>query len=309
MATILVPLDGSVLAETVIPYAQHLATTLSADLVLLRVVTPRERSRLLAEEMVDSWDDTLPPREDLDRQIWELLHDEAKSYLTAQAEQLQAAGFKVETQVSVGQPAAMIIAQTEAIHPTMIVMASHGYSGLQRWALGSVADRVVSVSTTPVMIIRSSDKPQPFQIKRILTPLDGSALADQALPLAMLLAQSAKAELTLLRVIEPLAVAKSYGSMQYLRRADHLHTTAQQELEETVGTLRSKEVSASAIITSGHVAELIVDTAASSKIDMIVMATHGYTGMQRWALGSVADKVLHASDLPLILVRSQTAND
>jgi len=139
-------------------------------------------------------------------------------------------------------------------------MATHGYGGLRRWALGSVTDRVVHTATVPVCVVRSAAHVAPGEhaLTRILVPLDGSDLARQALPLAIELAKRASAELVVLRAVETHTQNASLMIMQ-------------------------------------------------SGVDLIVMATHGYGGLQRWALGSVADKVLQAAPIPILLVRARAS--
>jgi len=307
MATILIPLDGSVLAEKALPHARLLATALDADIMLLRALTNHEQARLLAEETVDLWDDTLPPRAEMNQQIWQMLREEAEAYLATQAQRFRAEGLQVETRVLVGEPASALVEQIEAIKPTLVVMASHGYSGMQRWTLGSVTDRVVSASCAPVMIVRSTTPATPPTIRRILMPLDGSKLGAQALPLARMLAQQAHAELLLLRVVDVPMLVDAYMATQYMALSELNRAEALRQLDETAAQLRDEGVNVASQVASGNVAEAIVAAAESQGADMIVMATHGYTGLRRWALGSVANKVLHASTTPLILVRSKEA--
>jgi nucleotide-binding universal stress UspA family protein len=192
-----------------------------------------------------------------------------------------------------------------AIRPTLVVTASHGYSGLRRWALGSVTDRVVSTSAAPVLVVRGDTAVMPPALRRILVPLDGSQRSAQALPFALLLARCAGAQLTLLSVLEPPVAANPYLTAQCRELVELKHAQALGQLKATASALRAEHGAIAAIIGKGYPAEEIVATAERQGVDLIVMATHGYSGFQRWALGSVADKVLHASSTPLILVRSQ----
>jgi len=149
--------------------------------------------------------------------------------------------------------------------------------------------------------------------KRILVPLDGSALAEQALPLAIELARRARAELILLQVAVPLV--KYVPGLSPFNRPppssiafpDVLREQAQQQLTATINRYGTREVAITPVVMFGYPAETIVDAAIARQTDLIVMATHGYSGLRRWALGSVADKVLHASPVPLLLVRAQPA--
>jgi nucleotide-binding universal stress UspA family protein len=187
---------------------------------------------------------------------------------------------------------------------------THGRSGLRRWALGSVADRVVQAAPAPVLLVRGSDLPtHTFNLKRILLPLDGSDLARQALPIAVELATCAQAELALLQAIAP--VIEGYPNLfsqptsQYGAVLAALREQAEVELGGVAGELRPQEPVVTTSVANGHPAEVIVDEAARHAASLIVMATHGRGGLRRWALGSVADKVLHTTTTPLMLVRAQ----
>jgi nucleotide-binding universal stress UspA family protein len=192
-------------------------------------------------------------------------------------------------------------------------MATHGYSGLRRWTLGSVADKVLYAATIPVFLVRAITQPPASarSWKRILVPLDGSALAEQALPLAITLARRTQAELMLLQVAVPL-VDYVPGLSPFSRSIptsiafpDLLREQAQQQLATTINRFATRDVAMAPVVLFGYPAEMIVAAAIERQADLIVMATHGESGLRRWALGSVADKVLHASTVPLLLVRAQ----
>jgi len=180
-------------------------------------------------------------------------------------------------------------------------MATHGYGGLRRWALGSVTDRVVHTATVPVCVVRSAAHVAPGEhaLTRILVPLDGSDLARQALPLAIELAKRASAELVVLRAVEP---HTQYASLLIMQR-----TQAARDLHALAAELRQQQVVVTPMVVVGSATEAIVDAAAQRGVDLIVMATHGYGGLQRWALGSVADKVLQAAPIPILLVRARAS--
>jgi nucleotide-binding universal stress UspA family protein len=181
---------------------------------------------------------------------------------------------------------------------------------LRRWALGSVADKVIHATDAPVLLVRGQAQPVVQPPRRILTPLDGSGLSRQALPLASEIARAARAELILLRAVVPMIEA--YIGAPVLGRPlvensetlNALYEYALDELKAEAASLRAEapRVLTRAII--GYPAEVIIDEAREMDVDLIVMATHGYSGLRRWALGSVADKVLHATTTPLILVRA-----
>ncbi len=312
MNTILVPLDGSTLAEQILPYARALAPLLNAQIHLLEVVLEP------AHELVSSGGLTIlyGTGDALDReqsrQRWELeeAFARAETYIDAQTSRLEDADLVVHSNIVGGQPASVIVELAREPHTRLVAMATHGRGGLQRWALGSVADRVAQASVAPVLLVRATPNPpaMDFNLKHILVPLDGSELARQALPLACELAQAARAKITLIQAISP--KIEGYPSLltqplpSYSVILSALHAAAQQELERVAGQIHQPDLLVATAVVTGHAAEVIVDEAAKRAASMIVMATHGYGGLRRWALGSVADQVLHATNLPLMLVRA-----
>jgi nucleotide-binding universal stress UspA family protein len=310
MNMILVPLDGSILAEQVLPYVSTLARLLEARICLLRVVADPVESGLLADTIVATYGVGAPLAAQQARQAHslELLNQNAERYLESHAALLHADGLDVVVDVRYGRAADVIVAAALNQHVALIALASHGYSGLKRWALGSVADNVVRATSIPVLIVRGTAPSRAPAISRIMVPLDGSALARQALPLATELARSAHAELLLLQAITP-AIA-DYPSVparderipQLGRARAALRHQAASTLDALAAELRTHGVDTRTRVVNGHAAEVLEDQAAHCDVDLIVMATHGYGGLRRWALGSVADTVLHTTTTPLVLV-------
>jgi nucleotide-binding universal stress UspA family protein len=138
-----------------------------------------------------------------------------------------------------------------------------------------------------------------------MVPLDGPTIARQALPFAIDLAQRCHAEIVLFQAIPPTIGTYPYVVLPAGVR-ELLHTQALRELGELADDLRQRGLTATPLVTGGVAAEVIVETAVQQQVDLIVMATHGYSGIKRWALGSVADKVVQATTTPLVLVRAQS---
>jgi nucleotide-binding universal stress UspA family protein len=309
MSSILVPLDGSALAEQVLPYVRYLATIRNAQIQLLRVISDADKEALLAHEDVLLARGRGPAltRQARERRVWQRLTAHAKSYLAAQATQLSAVGLAVAAKVCTGHPAEMIMQMAAECGSDLIVMATHGYSGVTRWLLGSVADKVVQAASVPVLLVRGTAPPG-YRIRRLLVPLDGSALACQALPFTIQLATRCHAEIVLLQAIPPTIGTYPYVVLPAGVR-EMLHLQAVRELREVADDLQQRGLIATPLVTGGEPAEVIVETAAQQHVDLIVMATHGYSGIKRWALGSVADKVAHAARTPLVLIRAQAHAD
>ena len=314
MNTILVPLDGSALAEQVLPYVRTLAPLLGVGVRLLNVISDETHDSLLAEGIAASYgviDPLATQREREHRSLTTRTHH-AEGYLDSHAMLLRGQGIDVETDVRWGPAPDLIVEAAEGLDITMIAMATHGYSGLRRWALGSVTDKVLHATATPVFVVRGS-KPAPVDpvtFERVMVPLDGSPMAAQALPLAADLAERAQAELLLMQAVE--VSIDAYPSIAPLGRPDlmpsevlrMLRLRAGQQLEAQATMLRKRGLHVVSHVLNGHAAEAIIDEATQRPVDLLVMATHGYSGLKRWALGSVTDKVLHAATTPLLLVRA-----
>jgi nucleotide-binding universal stress UspA family protein len=190
---------------------------------------------------------------------------------------------------------------------TLIAMATHARSGLRRWVHGSVADKVVHDTTIPLLLVRGTEPAAPPnpRLVRILVPLDGSAFASQALVLAIELAARAQAELTLLWVAAP-SIEEYMGSFPTAAELRQVLRDEAARAFAAVGYgLPREPVPLTTAISLGPTAETIAEEARRRRADLIVMATHGYTGLERWRLGSVADTLLHLTPTPLVLVRGQ----
>lgn len=298
---ILVPLDGSALAERALSCAMMLGQGLPTDLVLLRAVSiPPDFEAVLRD---------VP--EDVEAEI-EQLGDEAKGYLSEVAARLKASGLSVRATVEWGTAAEAIVDYAEKENIQQIVMATHGYSGISRWRHGSVAERVLQSATVPVLLVRAGEKTpddvqRAMQCQRIMVPLDGSSIAEQVLPLVTYVAQALDAETVLFRV--PIAhVSGSLSGDWFLPLEGTLGTAndiASVYLERQAEHLREQGIKVSTARQIGGVADVIIEFAEANGIDLIAMCTHGRTGLARYALGRVADRVLRAGHIPLLLVRAK----
>lgn len=311
MKRILVPLDGSACAEQVLASVQCLAPLLDAGVHLLRVVPDEEIGPILPESVVAlaGSDGPVTVARDRQHEHERLRSEQAESYLAAQAGRFRQHGIAVTLEVQSGHPASAIIQAASQPEVALIAMGTHGWGGIQRWTLGSVANKVAHATSVPILLVRSNSQHalEALRLQQILVPLDGSAAAAIALPVATQLAQRADAALTLLRVVTPTLEIFSHprpGSAQpsYHAMLTALCDQAQAGLAATSAMLQGQGVRAAPVVATGHPAETIVDEAQRRHVDLIVMATHGTTGVRRWALGSVADTTLHSSTAPLLLV-------
>ena len=155
LRTLLVPLDGSALAEVALPYAVELAARTGATIHLVRVVD-------VPAMLYQSWVQ-MPASADIINQLEQDLVQDAESYLTMVAEQLRSQGVDVKTRVRSGLPVAELLALEQEVQPDLVVMATHGRSGLSRLVLGSVAERLLREGTVPLLLVRPSEEPAPSE--------------------------------------------------------------------------------------------------------------------------------------------------
>lgn len=315
---ILVPLDGSRRAEAVLPVAARLAAVSGATLTLLRVVTPLLEAHLNPVKL--SRDINLP----LDADI-----AAANEYLTGVISTADLEGIDTRKEVLTGAAAQSILLFARHQHVDLIVIASRGLTGFKRWQLGSVALRVARHSIAPVLLIRE-DGPVPAgrpegAPRPVLVALDGSPLAETALLpaayLCELLAAPGRGVLHLVRVLQPLpakdgADTADISGMYKPLISDaqaYLHGIAQRLAEgEAAGlnlTITSSVVGqadiADALIRMAERGEFVEDAAGFDGCDVIAMATHGYGGFAGWDIGSITERVLAGTKLPLLIVRPQ----
>ncbi len=298
---ILIPLDGSSLAERVLAHVEQMFPPKKVEIYLLRVVTLYGYRDVLRPDMVA---ELAPPALDVDK-----LYEEAREYLRQKKGELREMGYTVYTHVTAGDVAATICEFADAQDVDLIAMTTHGYSGLTRWLIGSVADRVVRSAERPVLLVRPSmETPKETELRQILAPLDGSELAEQALPHALALAKENNASILLVQAILPLEELVLYmplGAPEFLSdiSIEELKQQAEKYLRQVQARLQEEGVTSEIVVVEGRPADVIIDVAEREGVGLIVMSTHGRSGLGRWVFGSVADKVLHSASRPLLLVR------
>jgi nucleotide-binding universal stress UspA family protein len=308
MKTILVPLDGSALAERALPYVRMLAPDSGAKIDMLRVIPTEIKEDVLRNNLSllhEAGTSPDAPQWLREMRLGDLLRYHAEGYLERLAISLRTGQRDVATLVQIGAPSKTIAAVAKQVHADLIAIATHGYRGLKRWARGSVTDDVLHTTTTPILVIPDSAIPAPVPcLRRILLALDGSAFSRQALPLAAELATQARAELILFRAVAP-PTASTIGAWLAADGEETPRAHAFNQLRALADELRPSGIQLRTVVVAGDAAEEIVAAVARHQVDLIVMATHGYSGIKRWALGSVADQVLHTTPTPLLLVRAR----
>lgn len=306
---ILVPLDGSRLAATAIPYAVTLARAADARISLLAVVEPVSEHAGLP---------SAAGREGDERHV-----TENTAYLESVATSLRAHDLTVTPVVRHGNPASQILAASEDGGCSLIVISTHGRTGLQRLRMGSVAQHVLRHAIIPTLVVRPGDEASTegeATIAAVTVTLDGSSLAEEALPTATRIATALSVPLTLLRIIPNFAyvagTAWDAGYSAYYRTSDESVRDEEQAVEqylEAVATrLRTSDLDVRTCrerSMTSHATEVITAVLAKQPSGIAVMASHGRGGVLRWALGSTTEAVLDQSPCPVLVVRAGTLDN
>jgi nucleotide-binding universal stress UspA family protein len=293
---VLLPLDGSKIAEQVLPYSRFLAKALKVPVELLEVID-LDALRILANPNQGRYVDTL---------LKERM-ETSKTYLQAVAQSFQ--GTQVTCSVEQGIAEDVVIEHAASDKDTLIVMATHGRSGMQRWVLGSVADKVLHGSTNHMFLIRASDQGKiagEAALKTVIVPLDGSRLAETVLPYVVDLAKKMGLEVVLMRAyaLPPSVAGEDYGfySAGFL---DQIEVEAQDYLAEKVKEIKGKGLeNVSSVLNVGYGAEEIITLARKTADNFVAMCTHGRSGIKRWVLGSVTERVVRHSGDPVLIIRA-----
>ena len=308
----LVLLDGSELAEVVLPFAKELAARLNLEVILLQVYGPMGRDfvpvhRAYIERAADK----------IKRQVKDIQNaldippDERK--------------VKVRAELADGYYAEEILRFAEEKAVDLILMASHGRSGIRRWRMGSVADKVLRASKVPVLFIRAGvEDAVPYDewpSKTILVPLDGSETAESALPHAESLARQRATEpvtVNFIRACDP-PIAPSYYSPElsgvplnwgeFMEQEMALSKqSAAEYLDKIAKQFEDNGIKTQSAVLVGKAADEIIDYASKNPFSIIVMTTHGRSGLSRLVFGSVTESVLQAVSNPILLTKTGQAS-
>jgi len=296
--SILVPLDGSPLAEQALPLAIQIAQqdTSKLRLVLVHQIPPAPLDSAAAKMFT----------------AIELARREAEqAYLRGVQIRLRERGIRLSSAVTLKGAVGPSLAQyAQEMDVDLIVMATHGRGGISRAWLGSVADHLVRHTDIPVLLVRPtgtqpSEEFEPGD-RQVLVPLDGSPLAEEALEAAGRIARLWAANVTLLQVVHPVPLS-SDAALPWLSAFDEELTAqcreqAKDYLEGISDQMREQNIRASGVAVVGwNAAETILEVARPERVSLVVLATHGRGGIRRLALGSIADKLVRAADVPVLV--------
>lgn len=230
-----------------------------------------------------------------------------EAYLNQQADKLEKEGFKVEHVVRVGRASDEVLEASADVD--LVLIATHGRTGVARWWLGSVADVIIREAGCPVLVIgpNVSQELSP-RVKRILLPLDGSAEAEEALPVATWIAGLTGAELDIVRSLSLTPVAYDPGMGVYSSDLiDSMEEAVRSYLAEVNTRLEGKK--ATTTMRVGSPGEMLYQHLEERPADLVVMTSHGRSGVKRAALGSVTDRMLHGPAPVLVIRAGETAGN
>jgi nucleotide-binding universal stress UspA family protein len=291
---ILVPLDGSALAEAIMPAACSLAEELDARLLLVHVLEREPPAAVHGEPHLGT-------------------ADEAFAYLEQQEAELRRRGIAVESHVHeppVEDVARDIDAHAQELGADLIAMCAHGRSNLRTRLIGSIAERILRAGSVPILLrtVRRPDTPE-FALRRLLVPIDFGHDVQAALSAAGALAGPSGAAVTLLSALEEPAPTTSRllpGTSERMREYDI--DERRHRLAELAARLRAERVDVQAVVAGQPPTKAILEATDSLPADLVVLVTHAHGGLSGWYAPSTAQELLRRPDLTLVLIKETSAS-
>jgi nucleotide-binding universal stress UspA family protein len=295
----LIPLDGSPTAEKVLPYARAMGGQLKVPVELLTVVDIGE----MATHM------TASKARFLDTMVDDAVRSSAEYLKTIAA---RATGVNIRCTIEKGRPEEVIIEKAATDENALIAMATHGRSGLNRWMLGSVAEKVLRGSKNPLLLVRATEEikaEDKIELKSVIVPLDGSELAESVLPTVVALAKTMNLEVFLFRAYHiPYSVysgTEGYNAIDFEELIAGAKDEAVAYLEKKTEELKKQGIArVSHVSKEGFSADEIIAFGSATQDNLIAMCSHGRSGVRRWVLGSVTETVVRHSAEPVLVVRA-----
>lgn len=291
---LLVPLDGSSLAEGILPVAKSLSQKLNARVTLLHVIEPDAPATIHGDTHLHGATD-------------------AQAYLENRALQFREAGVAIDWHVDVvarGDVAKTIFAHTAELDADLVLLTTHGEGGLRGMVFGNIAQQVIQSGQVPVLVLRPEIARAEFAPVRILVPLDGGTTHESSLYLAAELARYYDAILQLIVVVPTLStlsperaatgVLLPSSTKAILELAEN---GAVEYLQKKMDELKTRGLSVQAVMARGDPSAQILEAAQRNAADLLVMATHGRAGLAAFWQGSVTPQVLRAAKVPVLLLR------
>jgi nucleotide-binding universal stress UspA family protein len=289
---ILVPLDGSLLAECVLPHVIAIGQAFDAKIMLLHVLN-KNRADVASTQLIDLLN-------------WQINKAEAKLYLQRIGDRLQNSGLQTKANVLEGLAAEEITEFAQNQEMKLIILSNHGHSGLRNWGTGSITHKIILSAPTSVLLIRA---PQEQPYRRILVPLDGSWRAENVLPMVTLLARFRRSQIQIVHVVKTPEMARHLPPVQedidlsnrivVRNQEEALHYLDQLQLRLPLAGIDVK----AHLIISNNAAVAIHELVDREQIDMVVLSAHGYSGNSQWPYGSMVNNFILYGKVPLLIVQ------
>jgi nucleotide-binding universal stress UspA family protein len=302
---ILVPLDGSQLAECVLPYIVAFARSFDSEITLLRMLEKNQAGA---------------PAQLFDLLNWQIKKTEANSYLEKTRALLQESGLRVKTVVLEGLVAEGITEYAQTHGMKLIILSSHGRSGLTQWGISSIAQKIILSAPSSVLIVRAHQMDTQVgelaaipQYQRILVPLDGSQRAENVLPIVTHLAQFYNSNVHLVQVIQTPEMARQLPpSREDIELANRVVARNREEAERYLEQVKTRSYLEGVavqthLITSDNAAAELHRITEQEQADIVTLSAHGYSGNNQWPYGSMVNNFILYSKVPLLIVQDLPA--
>jgi len=296
---ILVPLDGSPLAECVLPQAVALSQAFSAEVILLHVL---DKNRVGASTQL------------FDLLNWQINKTEAKLYLERTSDQLQKSGLQTKAVVLEGPVAESITEFSQGHEIKLILLSSHGHGGVRKWGISSITNKIILSAPTSVFIVRAT-QPKEQSYRRILVPLDGSWRAENVLPMITPLARYHKAQIQIVHVVKTPEMARHMPPLQEdIDLSDRIVARNREEAQHYLDQIQLRSPLAGIdvkahLITSDSVTHALHELVDREQIDMVALSAHGYSGNNQWPYGCIVDNFILYGKVPLLIVQDLPVKD
>jgi nucleotide-binding universal stress UspA family protein len=303
--TILVPLDGSQLAECVLPHLAAIGRSFDAEVTLLRILETNQASA--SAQLFDLLN-------------WQINKTGAALYLEKTRARFREAGIRFRTAVLEGLVAEGITEYARNQGMKLIILSSHGHSGMSQWGISSISQKIILSAPTSVLIVRAYQHDlQPGELsatplyQRILVPLDGSQRAEHVLPVVTQLAHFHNSQVHLVQVVQTPEMARQMPPAR--EDIDLSKKVVARNLEEAGRYLEQVKSRSylegvavqTHLITGDHAADELHRIAAQEQIDLVTMSAHGYSGNRQWPYGSMVNHFILYGALPLLIVQDLPA--
>jgi nucleotide-binding universal stress UspA family protein len=302
---ILVPLDGSQLAECVLPHVAAMAQSFEAEITLLRILEKNQAGA---------------PAQLFDLLNWQINKTKAALYLEKMKVRMQESGLRVRTMVLDGLVAEGITEYVQKQGMKLIILSSHGHSGLTQWGISSIAQKIILSAPTSLLIVRANqfgDRPGELVeapvYQHILVPLDGSQRAENVLPIITRLAQFNKPQVHLVQVVQTPEMARQMPpAREDIDLANQMVARNMEEAGHYLEQVKSRSslegiAVQTHLMTSDNAAATLHQFGEQEHIDLVTFSAHGYTGNQQWPYGSMVNNFILYGKAPLLIVQDLPA--